>query len=65
MDTIETLNANYDSLKGSFLYFLHEEAVFHEKSFWDYYNCIENLGKQAVVKGIDNEISCDILPHLR
>lgn len=57
MNSKEILNNNYDSVEGSFVYYLHEESSFDKDSFWKYYNCIRELAKQAIENGIDRDIS--------
>jgi hypothetical protein len=57
MEASKVLNYNYDSVEGSFIYYLHEESTFNKESFWEYYNCIRDITRQAIINGIDRDIS--------
>ncbi|MGL5674913.1 MAG: hypothetical protein ACRDDX_00700 [Cellulosilyticaceae bacterium] len=47
MSTRDVLQRNYRGEEGSFVYYLHEEAQFNKESFWEYYDCICELGKKC------------------
>lgn len=57
MESRKILDNNYNSVEGSFVYYLHEESSFDKDSFWEYYNCISDLSQQAITIGIDRDTS--------
>lgn len=61
MNPREILENNYNGVEGSFTYFLHEESKFDKDSFWEYYNCINDLAREGIENGIDRDISKKII----
>ncbi|MBN2712533.1 MAG: hypothetical protein JXR97_08910 [Planctomycetes bacterium] len=55
------LKENSQAQAGSFLYYLHEESCFHEKSFWDYYNSLIKIANYAEKNNsINPDVAVDI-----
>lgn len=42
----QTLFDNNAGKEGAFIYYLHEEAVFNEQAFWDFYNSVISITKR-------------------
>lgn len=58
MDTDLQLVLDNDEVKeGTFLYYLREEATFHEEAFWDYYNSVISVTKSTLNKPLDRVIT--------
>lgn len=60
MNSEKILENNYNSIEGSFVYYLHEESKFDKVSFWEYYNCLRELALQSIDKDIDRDVSTKI-----
>ncbi|MDF2587637.1 MAG: hypothetical protein K0S41_1478 [Anaerocolumna sp.] len=60
MHSAKILDNNYNSIEGSFIYYLHEESKFDKVSFWKYYNCLREIALQSINKGIDRDVSIKI-----
>ncbi|RUT64028.1 RNA polymerase subunit sigma [Clostridium botulinum] len=56
-NSLEILNSNYKSEKGSFIYSLHERNYFNKDLYWEYYNAILNITESSLNKPLDKEIS--------
>lgn len=49
------LEKNAECSKKSLIYFLHERGRFSEKRFWEFYDCVITLAKDALTSGRDIE----------
>lgn len=50
-DALIIIDNNYNCQKNSLVYDLHENGVFSVQHFWDYYDSIITLAKEALVHG--------------
>ena len=50
------LECNYRCSESSLIYGLHEECIFSSKYFWDYYDSVLTLAKDALISGKNIEI---------
>lgn len=54
------LKQNVIGNKGSLTYALHESEIFSEKLFWEFYDCVITLAKDALTNGRDIGTARDI-----
>ena len=59
-DARNILKRNYKCEEGSFIYYLYEEAKFDRKSFWEYYDCICELGKKSHSEKFEQQMLVEV-----
>lgn len=59
-DARKILKQNYRCEEGSFIYCLHENGKFDKKSFWEYYDCICELGKKPHSEKFDQQLLIEV-----
>ncbi len=59
-DAIMVIDCNYQCSENSFIYDLHEKNIFCIQHFWEYYDSIIVLAKEALTKGRSMETAMKI-----
>ncbi len=58
---LKIINDNANTDNESFMYFLHEQGVFDEKSYWKFYNSIRYLGIENYSNELPRELTAKII----
>ena len=58
---IQILFDNYECKEGTFIYYLHEDALFNVQAFWDYYNSITSVIKRGIGNKLDENITVAVV----
>lgn len=56
MNQQKVLDDNYNVVDRSFLHYLNERCQFNIESFWEFYDCIVELGKNNCKQGFSLEL---------
>lgn len=58
---IQILFDNYKCKEGTFIYFLHEDALFNDQAFWAYYNNMISVIKDRIDDKLDENITLAVV----
>lgn len=58
---LKILKDNAEGIKGSFIYFLHEQDMFNEEAFYNYLNSINEITNKTSNKPLDREVTFMII----
>lgn len=59
-DAYEVLERNYKCMENSMSYDLHEKSIFSETHFWEFYDSVIALAKEAQAREADTQTAMEI-----